>query len=54
MLENTPKGAMNKGDIRDDNTKKERTIKIKRMSAIVLPVDVAITYLLLSASKNRG
>ena len=39
------------GDIRDDNTKKERTITTKRMSAIVLAVDVAIMYLLFKAPK---
>jgi hypothetical protein len=51
MLENTPKGAMKKGDIRDDIKKKAMTNTAKRMRAIVLPVDVAIVYLLVGASK---
>lgn len=53
MLENTPKGAMKKGDVRADIKKNEMTNTAKRMRAIVLPVDVAIMDLLVGASNKK-
>jgi hypothetical protein len=51
MLEKIPKGAIIKGGILKDDQKKVTRINAIRISAIVLPVDVAIMYLLFKAPK---